>query len=260
VSDLDNVTETFAHAGTYNLLASPVFDSDRDFAIPGTDVEPVSALVLVPSIVDHDDSFYTSGPEDVIFSASSFVGCAPDLLDDTDSFFDTTIANDLTDTTIIYHEPSLQFETIDCNAYTFRSVLPILSDAVTQVRCTFVSSNIHGLSTDHCSIGIWDGVAAQSDCTAAPVELTFGGGGHGFTISGAYESVTSDWVNLSGFTSSDKLVVIIDVSSTSSYSMFSNFASSGIFSATASADSYNVQSPGYSAGDGNVGVMLIEVR
>lgn len=89
----------------------------------------------------------------------------------------------------------------------FRNVVPITGGAQTQVRVTFTA----GLATfilNNASIGISSGTTMIT--TATPVELLFGGVS-GFTIlSGA--TITSDWVNLSGFTASDKLVVVMDYS------------------------------------------------
>lgn len=87
----------------------------------------------------------------------------------------------------------------------FRNVVPITAGALGQVRVTF-KAPAAGTKVDHASIGISTGSVGNT--TATPVELTFSGA-HGFTL-GANASIVSDWVNLSGFTSSDLLVVIFD--------------------------------------------------
>lgn len=94
--------------------------------------------------------------------------------------------------------------------YTYRNVLPITGNAGTQVRVTFEASSAAAFSVDNASIGILTG--ATYDTTAAPVELLFSGVS-GFALS-AGQTIVSDWANLSGFTSSNKLVVSIDLAST----------------------------------------------
>lgn len=93
---------------------------------------------------------------------------------------------------------------------TMRNVCTITGGALDQIRVTFKSAAAAVLKTDHCAIGIATGTNANT--TATPVELKFSGVS-GFTISiGA--SATSDWVNFNGFTSSDKLVPIMDIAAT----------------------------------------------
>ena len=94
--------------------------------------------------------------------------------------------------------------------YTLRNVVAITGNAQGQVRCTFQGSGSAAFSTNNCSIGISTGTNA--DTTATPVELLFSGRS-GFAI-GANSQITSDWANLSGFTSSNLLVVIIDMAAT----------------------------------------------
>src|SRR5712664_4830438 len=81
-----------------------------------------------------------------------------------------------------------------------RQVCVITGGAQGQIRATFKAASAATFKTDHCSIGI---SATEPGTTAVPTELLFSGA-HGFTISNG-ATITSDWVNFSGFTSSDKL-------------------------------------------------------
>lgn len=87
----------------------------------------------------------------------------------------------------------------------FRNVLAITGGAQGQVRATFKSGST-AYVLQNVSIGIWSGTTMIT--TATPVELLFGGAS-GFNIPGS-STITSDWANLTGFTSSDKLVVVLD--------------------------------------------------
>src|SRR5882762_839333 len=90
-----------------------------------------------------------------------------------------------------------------------RQVCTITGGALDQVRVTLKASGSAALHTDHCSIGVLAG--AQPNTVAVPVELTFSGASGFSILAGA--SITSDWVNFSGFTSSNKLIIIFDVNS-----------------------------------------------
>lgn len=91
------------------------------------------------------------------------------------------------------------------NQASFRNLLTITAGAQSQVRVTF-KAGTDGLHVDNCSIGISNGTTMKT--TATPVELLFSAA-HGFTIAGS-ASITSDWASLSGFASTDKLVVTTD--------------------------------------------------
>lgn len=97
--------------------------------------------------------------------------------------------------------------------FSFRDVLTITGASLGQVRVTLIlGGGGPAINLDHVAIGISTGTS--SNTTATPVELTFSGAS-GIT-GNALTSTTyvSDWVNLSGFTSSDKLVVITDFNAT----------------------------------------------
>jgi hypothetical protein len=84
--------------------------------------------------------------------------------------------------------------------------------ATNQIRVTFEASSAGALAINNASVGISSQstfVPGTEDCTATPVELTFNGGGHGFSIT-AGQTKTSDWVTLGGFTASNILLVTID--------------------------------------------------
>jgi len=110
------------------------------------------------------------------------------------------------------------------------------------------------MNATNASIGISTG--STGDTTAIPVELLFGG------LSGFSSAVniTSDWVNLSGFTSSDKLVVIIDFSG--SYLLDDVTASGTSMYYAFSAPSYNQATPSGFGGPlaWDPGVALIETQ
>lgn len=98
--------------------------------------------------------------------------------------------------------------------FSFRDVLTITGGAQTQIRVTLIlGGGGTALDVDHVAIGISTGT--NSNTTATPTEVTFGGGGHGISANPATSTAyVSDWVNFAGFTSSDKLVVIVDFNAT----------------------------------------------
>jgi hypothetical protein len=139
------------------------------------------------------------------------------------------------------------------------------SVAGNQIRVTFVSGTVSGLKADHCSIGILGAATApsmaSSDQTGAtqPVELTFNGGNHGFTI-GTNQSIVSDWVNLS-FRSTDTFVTDIDVNNgVASDTVFgTSVDGTASFSKATTADYNNATVAGYSTGGtSEIFVSLIE--
>lgn len=91
--------------------------------------------------------------------------------------------------------------------FSFRNIVAITGDAQGQIRVTFKAASAGNFHTDHCAVGIWTGT--NQNTTATPVELTFSNGGHGFSVSNG-ATATSDWVNLAGFTSANKLLVVVD--------------------------------------------------
>lgn len=139
-----------------------------------------------------------------------------------------------------------------------RNVLPITGGAQSQIRVTFNASASAAFKTDHCSIGIWAGTNA--DTTATPTELTFSGG-HGFSLTSG-QSITSDWVNFSGFTIANKLVPIFDVNSAAGSGNFRDSATVGNTNWFAAGVSWNVAAPaGFSSQiNVNIAVSLIETR
>lgn len=152
----------------------------------------------------------------------------------------------------------------------FRSVCPITGNAQGQVRATFqASSSVSGdgdFTVDHCSIGVSTqstvGATGAYDTTATPVELTFSGG-HGFNLTTDNQTITSDWVTLAGFTTSNLLVVTIDQSSTGGGSCRSNTAT-GVQTYYITGATYNEASPGGSFSEPGVdniwGLVSIETQ
>lgn len=142
----------------------------------------------------------------------------------------------------------------------FRCVIPITGGALDQVRVRFVSHSGLGWATTNVSIGIWTGVTMKT--TATPVELLFSGSS-GFSI-GSGSTITSDWVNLTGFTSSDKLVVVMDFTS-SAVSMRTGVTGVDLNYLFGAVASYNSADPtglgGWGSGlDWVYGVNLIETQ
>jgi hypothetical protein len=94
----------------------------------------------------------------------------------------------------------------------YRNVVQTINGPLDEVRVRFVSGTNATLlySTDHCSIGRLSG--AKTDTLATPVELTFGGGQHGFKLGGGASRffIWSDWIAFNGWTAGDSLVVISD--------------------------------------------------
>lgn len=92
---------------------------------------------------------------------------------------------------------------------TLRTVMPSIGVANSgKVRFVFGSFASSRTAPTHVSVGIWDGTAGAANCTAIPIELTFGGI-FGFDISGG-ATVTSDPAVIP-FGASDRLVIIVDV-------------------------------------------------
>ena len=98
------------------------------------------------------------------------------------------------------------------DGYSLRNICPVTASGKDQARVVFYSgTSAPTLVAAHCSIGIWDGTSNVPNTVSTPVELLFGGG-HGFSLATGLIK-TSDWVNLTGFTNANDLVVIIDVTS-----------------------------------------------
>ena len=94
-----------------------------------------------------------------------------------------------------------------------RVVIPAIATGGNQINASMQAGTGAGMTTTHCSVGISNGTASQT--VATPVELTFSGGAHGFTIS-ASGTITSDWVNFTT-TNGQALVVICDLNIGSAY-------------------------------------------
>lgn len=146
------------------------------------------------------------------------------------------------------------------DGFSIRNVLVITGGAQGQVRVTFKASGSAAFKVDHCSIGISNGTSANT--TTTPTELTFSGGS-GFSIA-LGQSITSDFVNFSGFISTDKLVVIFDVNSAAGSGNYSddNASTGNTNFFQAATVSWNVAAPtGFSSNiNVNSGVSLIEVQ
>lgn len=108
------------------------------------------------------------------------------------------------------------------NNYSYRQIIPLTGGALDQVRVTLQAGNGNDTTINNVSIGIWSGTTMIT--TAAPVELLFSGVS-GCTIPFG-TSLASDWVNLTGFTSSDKLVITWDFGTTNTWFRTNN--SSGL--------------------------------
>lgn len=95
----------------------------------------------------------------------------------------------------------------DYAGYSTRMVCTITGNAQGQVRVTLYGAP-DIVTFDHASIGISNGTGGET--TGTPTELKFGGSSGGtIPVSG---TLVSDWLVFAGFTSSDKLVVTVDIS------------------------------------------------
>jgi hypothetical protein len=149
------------------------------------------------------------------------------------------------------------------DGHSWRNVIAITGNALDQIRLTFVASSAGQLTLDHASIGISNGTTMQT--TATPTELLFSGAS-GFTIP-ASASITSDWVNFSGFTSSDKLVVVMDMAAApagrGNPTFVTVIGNTNYFSNGTPISTYNAANPipGFSSSaDQTAMVSLIEVQ
>ncbi len=97
---------------------------------------------------------------------------------------------------------------------------------------------------DHASVGILTGT--NWDTTATPVELTFSSGGHGFNVAATGQTIVSDEIDLgTPFTSSNKLVVIIDWNASNGASwLFGTAANCDAGYFTTASGGYNIASAG----------------
>jgi len=128
----------------------------------------------------------------------------------------------------------------DSSAISQRNVCPITGGAQDQVRVTLKAGTINSLVAQNVSIGISNGT--NSDTTAVPTELLFSGASGCNISTGA--SLTSDWVNFNGFTSTDKLVVVFDCSGTSHAAFISPGPSgSGTYFKSPFGATYNLAAP-----------------
>lgn len=138
--------------------------------------------------------------------------------------------------------------------YSIRVRTTTLSAGGDQVRVRFATGS-SSFDVDNCSVGIANG--STEDTTATPVELLFSAAS-GFTMSSS-STLTSDWVNLTT-TTSDALVVIMDVSSTNGNPLYDTSGDGTAYSASAS-NTYATATTSMSAnGLGVMGFNLIEVR
>lgn len=146
------------------------------------------------------------------------------------------------------------------NGLSLRNVFAITGGSLGQVRVTFSTPGGSPAVVDHASIGIATGTL--SNTTAAPVELTFSGG-HGFTFPAtSTPSIVSDWVNLPGFTSSNDLVVVMDLNATTGGGDYgANVTTSTGTMYFLSGASYNVATPSGTTTQPTYGfVALIETQ
>lgn len=140
---------------------------------------------------------------------------------------------------------------------TCRSEVAITGGAQGQVRVTFVAPAAANFTLLHASIGI-SKLDSTGSTTATPVELLFTGA-HGFNITGG-NTIVSDWANLSGFTGSDKLIVVVDVDGGGNGEISYVIGSDTEYEKAATA-SYNVATvAGYGTIGAAIGFSLIEVQ
>jgi hypothetical protein len=110
-------------------------------------------------------------------------------------------------TTIFTPNPALATNYSGLGGNSLRTVATITGSGAGRVCVTFLGGT-SSLVVAHASIGVWTG--SNTDTTATPVELKFSGVS-GFTLS-ANGIIVSDLETLA-FTSSNKLVVVLDITS-----------------------------------------------
>jgi hypothetical protein len=110
-------------------------------------------------------------------------------------------------TTIFTPNPALPDNESGLGGNSLRTVVTITAGSSGRVGATFLGGT-SPLTVAHAAIGVWTG--SNTDTTATPVELKFSGAS-GFTL-GANGTIVSDLETLA-FTSSNRLVVILDVTS-----------------------------------------------
>jgi hypothetical protein len=124
--------------------------------------------------------------------------------------------------------------------YTYRTVmgsaLSLSGPSLGHVRLTIAAWSSTDTILDHVGLGVSNGT--QSDTLATPVEITFGGGGHGCTITAGNVAV-SDWISFACL-QTDKLVAIFDLNSGSgTFTARDTTTNEGVSYYHASAASYN---------------------
>ena len=124
------------------------------------------------------------------------------------------------------------------NAGTAFRIICTPSVGGSQIRITVRSGTSGGLSIDHVSVGTQ---SATYVTTATPVEVTFGGGGHGTTAASGSNDSVSDWIPFKT-TAGTPIVIDCDVNSA-----FTNIGAilgtSGEAYFLASTAQYNIASP-----------------
>lgn len=148
--------------------------------------------------------------------------------------------------------------------YSFRSQHVLTGASLGQVRVTFLTNDGQGtVHANNCSIGVVGASTAPNCDTNPPVELTFGGGSHGFSIPNN-SPIVSDWVNLAAL-STDKLLVIMDLNADTAGSPYCDESTGAVAqgwnSGTAAASYTNPTVTGYTS-QGNVSytATLIETQ
>jgi hypothetical protein len=142
----------------------------------------------------------------------------------------------------------------------------VLGPALGQVRVTFKGSTAAALGITLASVGIWDGVATASlntNMTGSPSLLTFGVSSLSSTTVAAGGQTTSNWVNLSGFSTANSLVVVINIDGTNGNSRNGTVlgGQTNYYSATASASVANSTKAASTAASSLVeAVLLIEAQ
>jgi hypothetical protein len=143
--------------------------------------------------------------------------------------------------------------------FSYRNNIPMSDGARTQIRVTVAAPAGSPFGVDNVSIAF---PQTSPNARGVPIEVFFDGkSGPGQLVAG--QSITSDWVNFSGFAKGDTILVILDLASTNGNAGFGTASVTGAtFYFLAAANSYNVAA--YTAG-GSVanqvqGISKIEVR
>lgn len=244
------------------VVGSPTFTTDRSYSgfsnanYLNTKYSPSTSSVALTSTSSHCSAW-------IITDESAAAGKTPDCLgasistpafhkfgieyvvDDKLTYNRQCEASSTSSTT---WSKTLDTSTTGWQSYSARTRAASLSAGGTLVRVRFVAAaSGAAMAVDHCSIGIQGSATAPSMVTDPPMELTFNGGQHGFSIA-AGATITSDWAPLT-IASTDTLIVDIDFTANAGNDTSKNIAGdNNAFYKVATANYATASVSGYTQG------------